>query len=160
MSEANSSSAGDGDFSSETSDGGSALVQFAGAAADGSLFSEAPQSEWALAADDARPETAALDTLSSPEVEDPAPAVAAITFLIAEAQPFIESDDALVAMLAPGESAAAIAQDESMAGWTSEEPDTIGAIHAYAPEASYAMQRDAIAHGVSLDLTDTLPSYS
>ena len=160
MSDASFSSAGDGAVSSQTSESGSALVQFAGDAPDGTLFSEAPQSEWTLAANEAGQESAALDTLSSPDIEGPAPAVAAITFLIAEAQSFIEGDDALVAMLTQSEIAEPISQDDAMVGWTSDEPDTIGTTHAYAPEASYVVPHDFIAHGVSLDWTDTLLSYS
>ncbi|MDF3074948.1 MAG: hypothetical protein K0S54_2615 [Alphaproteobacteria bacterium] len=161
MSETSSSPASDGGFSaSEASDGDSALVQFGGDTPAVSLFSEAPQTEWALAANEAGLEGAALDTLSSPDVESPAPAVAAITFLIAEAQPFIESDDMLVGMLTPGENVDPAASDDAMVGWTSEEPDAIGTTHAYAPETSYVIPHDVIAHGISLDWTDTLLSYS
>lgn len=160
MSDASSSSAGDGGFSSQASDGDSALVQFAGEAPNRSPFSEAPQSEWALAAIDPGLENAALDTLCLPEVEGPAPTVAAVTFLIAEAHSFIESDDALVAMLTPGEGAASGSQDDAMVGWSGEESDTIGTTHAYAPEASYVVPQDFIAHGVSLDWTDTLFSFA
>jgi len=160
MSDVSSSSAGDGGFFSETSDGDSALVQFAGEAPDGSMFSEAPPSEWAQAATEVALENAALDMLSALDGERPAPAVAAITFLLAEAQSFVESDDSLVAMLTPGESVERTSPDDAMVGWTGEEPDTIGTVHAYASEASYVVPHDFIAHGVSLDWTDTLLSYS
>jgi hypothetical protein len=160
MSEASSSAAGDGGFSSEASESSSAFVQFSGDAPDDALFSDAPQSKWALAATETGLEDDALDTLSAPGAESLTPPIAAVTFLIAEALPFIESHDALVAMLMPGESAELASQDDAMVGWSGEELDPIGTTHAYAPEASYVVPQDFIAHGVSLDWTDTLLSYS
>ena len=160
MSDVSSSSAGDGAVTSQTSDSDTAMVQFEGDAPNGTLFSEVPQSEWAMAANEVALENAALDTLSALDGESPAPTVAAVTFLIAEAHSFIESDDALVAMLTPGETAEPVSQDDAMVGWTSDEPDTIGTTHAYAPEAPYVVPHDFIAHGISLDWTDTLLSYS
>lgn len=169
MSEVASSPAGDS-ASPASGETDPALVQIANDAEAASIeFTDAPPSEWAFAAHEASLNGEAIDTMRDPEDNGVTHLVVAATFIVAESDLFGDAQDALVSMspAMPAFEAAGPGTDAGettgMVMWSGAEGESSFVdepIAAHVRGDAVLVPHDVVSHGMSLDWTDTLLSYS
>lgn len=125
-------------------------------------FTDAPPSEWAFAAHEAAFDGEVIDTVREPDSVKLTPLVAATTFAIAEAELYVDAEDAMVAMT-PTPFTFEIASNMNSAGaevgmvmWSGEIDGVAEPIASYARGETGLALHDIASHGISLDWTDTL----